>query len=109
MHVHSLGYRTDLIFPCFDGLILDHGNYLVIRTPSNPTFYWGNFLLFADPTGEGDLEEWKALFAREIGTPPEVRHFAFGWDSVQGETGMVQPFLDAGFNLSRSIVLTARQ
>jgi hypothetical protein len=47
MNVKSLGYRTDLIFPTFDGEIIDRGDYLVIRTPKNPTFYWGNFLLFA--------------------------------------------------------------
>jgi GNAT superfamily N-acetyltransferase len=109
MHIHSLGYRTDLIFPRFDGQILDHGDHLVIRTPSNPTFYWGNFLLFADPPGEGDLDRWKALFASEVGVPPQVRHFAFGWDGIQGETGQVGPFLEAGFNLSQSVVLSAQQ
>jgi ribosomal protein S18 acetylase RimI-like enzyme len=109
MEVHSLGYRTDLIFPRFDGQILDRGNYLVILTPSNPVFYWGNFLLFPDPPGKGDLEKWKDIFAREIGTWPQVEHLAFGWDSLQGELGLVQPFLEAGFNLSQNVVLTARQ
>jgi ribosomal protein S18 acetylase RimI-like enzyme len=109
LQIHSLGYRTDLIFPRFDGQILDRGAYLVIRIPTNPTFYWGNFLLFSDPPGEGDLERWKGLFAREIGRPPEVQHFAFGWDGVHGETGVVGPFLEAGFNLNQSVVLIARQ
>jgi ribosomal protein S18 acetylase RimI-like enzyme len=109
MEIRSLGYRTDLIFPRFDGQILDRGSYLVIRTPTNPTYYWGNFLLFADPPGQGDLDHWKAVFAREIGAPPQVGHFAFGWDTVDGETGMVQPFLDEGFNLNQSVVLTARR
>ena len=109
MEIRSLGYRTDLIFPRFDGQILDRGTYLVIRTPANPTYYWGNFLLFADPPGQGDLQRWKVLFAREIGLPPQVGHYAFGWDTVGGETGLVQPFLDEGFNLSQSHVLTARQ
>jgi ribosomal protein S18 acetylase RimI-like enzyme len=107
MEIHSLGYRTDLIFPRFDGQILDRADYLVIRTPSNPTYYWGNFLLFADPPRQGDLGRWKALFAREIGLPPQVQHFAFGWDTVDGETGLVQPFLDEGFNLGQAFVLTA--
>lgn len=56
MQVRSLGYRTDLIFPAFDGQITDRGDYLVVRTPSNPTFYWGNFLLFDRPPGDGDFE-----------------------------------------------------
>ena len=38
MEVKSLGYRTDLIFPAFDGEIIDRGAYLVVRTLSNPTF-----------------------------------------------------------------------
>jgi len=109
MHVHSLGYRTDLIFPAFDGQILDRGAYLVILTPTNPGFYWGNFLLFANPPGEGDLESWKSLFAQEIGAKIRAEHFAFGWDTVNGETGVIQPFLVAGFNLGQSYVLTAQQ
>ena len=54
MDVKSLGYKTDLIFPAFDGEIVDRGDYLVVRTPSNPYFYWGNFLLFPRPPAEGD-------------------------------------------------------
>ena len=36
MQLKSLGNRTDLIFPKFDGLILDRGDYLVIRTHPIP-------------------------------------------------------------------------
>ena len=84
MQIHSLGYRTDLIFPRFDGQLLDRADYLVILTPSNPTFYWGNFILFPDPPGEGDFEKWKGLFAREVAARLPVKHLAFGWDTVRG-------------------------
>jgi hypothetical protein len=47
MNLKSLGYRTDLIFASFDGEITDRGDYLAIRSPTNPDFYWGNFLLFS--------------------------------------------------------------
>jgi ribosomal protein S18 acetylase RimI-like enzyme len=107
MHVSSLGYRTDLIFAAFDGEIVDRGEYLVVRTPANPTFYWGNFLLFAEPPREGDFHLWRTLFAQEIGSLPGIEHQAFGWDTPQGEEGFVQPFLDAGFRLDRGVVLTA--
>lgn len=109
MIIHSLGYRTDLFFPRFDGEVLDYGDHLSVRTPANPTFYWGNFLLFAAPPVEGDLDRWRSLFAQEIGAPPTVRHVAFGWDSVNGETGQVTPFIQAGFTLDDSVVLTARE
>ena len=107
MKVHSLGYRTDLIFPAFDGEIINRGDYLVIKTPSNPSFYWGNFLLFKNPPREGDYLRWRELFAREIGTPPHVEHQAFGWDTTKDQSGFIGPFLDAGYQIERSVVLTA--
>jgi len=109
MNLRSLGYRTDLIFPAFDGEIIDRGDYLAVRSPLNPTFYWGNFLLFAKPPQEGDFEKWRELFGRDIGAPPKVTHLAFGWDSPQGDSGLIEPFLQAGFGVERSVVLTATQ
>jgi len=109
MEVQSLGYRTDLIFPKFDGQILDRGDYLVILTPMNPTYYWGNFLLFPNPPKDGDLENWKAIFSKEIGAQIQAEHFTFGWDTVVGELGEHKPFLDEGFDLCQSIVLSTQQ
>lgn len=108
MEIRSLGYRTDLIFPRFDGEITERDEYWVIRTPSNPHFFWGNFLLYKQPPGAGDYERWCAAFAREIGSQPEVNHIVFGIDTVDGQAGEVQPFLDAGFTLLEMAVLTAQ-
>ena len=43
----SLVDATAMIFHRFEGVVRDRGNYLCITTPGNPTFYWGNYLLFA--------------------------------------------------------------
>jgi GNAT superfamily N-acetyltransferase len=109
MNVRSLGYQTDLIFPAFDGEILDRRHYKVIRTPANPTFFWGNYLLFAEPPQKGDFSNWRDLFAKEIGMPPETQHQAFGWDSTDGDVGAIQPFLNAGFQLNHSLVMTVHE
>ncbi len=109
MKVHSLGYRTDLIFPTFEGDVSDRGDYMVIRTPANPTFYFGNFLLFDKPPSEGDLAKWQELFAEEIGKPPHVQHKAFGWDTTKHDSDVIQPFLESGYHLEESVVLTARR
>lgn len=109
MQIKSLGYCTDLIFAAFDGEIMDRGDYLVIRTPTNPSFYWGNYLLFAEPPGVGDYQRWQSLFAEEIGTRPEVSHQTFGWDSGSGEHGEIAPFLENGFHIEESVVLTTQQ
>ena len=109
MEIRSLGYRTDLFFPKFEGIIQDRGEYLVIRTPSNPGFFWGNYLLFASPPAKGDLERWSVLFDQEISARQETHHMVFGWDSLEGEVGEIQPFLDAGFQLAENVVLAAEQ
>ena len=109
MKVKSLGYRTDLIFPNFDGEIIDRGDYLVIRTPANPGFYWGNFLFFSTPPGESSFKEWRDLFAQELGVPPQTKHQTFGWDSPDGELGVIQPFLQVGFRLVSEVVLTSSE
>ena len=105
MHLRSLGFRTDLIFPTFDGRIVDRGDYLVVWTPSNPTFYWGNFLVFQEAPVEGDLVRWRRLFAEEIGEPLQASHETFGWDSPESSVGLVEPFLEVGFSLVKSRVL----
>ncbi len=107
MRFRSLATRTDMIFPSFEGEILDRGEYWVVRTPSIPTFYWGNTLLFRQPPGPGDEIRWPDLFAEEIGRPPAVRHQTFGWDSPQGELGSAEAFVPLGFSMMQDSVLAA--
>jgi GNAT superfamily N-acetyltransferase len=107
MEIRSLAWRTDLIFPRFEGLVEDRGGYRVVRTPDNPGFYWGNFLLFAHPPTADSLPEWTRIFEREIRAVQPAPHLAFGWDSPTGEPGAVEPFRAAGFILGENAVLTA--
>jgi len=77
-----------------------------VRTPGNPTFWWGNFLLFQHAPGPGDLERWMALFDEEIAREqPESRHRAFGVD-VRERLALPPDFAAAGFALNEATVLT---
>jgi len=102
----SLGWRTDLIFARFDGEVTDRGSHVCVRTPGNPTFWWGNFLLFQHAPGAGDLERWMALFDEEIAArQPASRHRAFGID-VRERLVLPPDFAAAGFELNEATVLT---
>lgn len=107
MQVRSLAYRTDLMFVAFDGVLTDRGDYLVVRSPLSPSFYWGNFLMFPRAPQPGDFERWRLLFLREIGSPPKFEHQAFGWDGTDGHAGYVGPFVAAGFRLEHTVALTS--
>ena len=102
----SLGWRTDLIFARFDGRVTDRGSHLRVLTPANPTYWWGNFLLFQHAPGPGDFERWMALFDEEIASrQPASRHRAFGVD-VPGRLALPNEFAAAGFELNEATVLT---
>ncbi len=102
--IHSLGYKTDLFFRGFEGEVLEREQYTVIRTPKNPTFRWGNFLLFKHAPSKADLEPWLAAFALEH---PNAPHIALGWDDPEN-AGDVTAFTQAGFEFDQSIVMSAK-
>ena len=109
MTVRSLGYRTDLFFVHFDGEVLDRGDYVVARSPLNPTHYWGNFLVLPHALRPGELAGWRKVFAEEVGRPPTTQHVALAIDLPEAEVGDLAGVLEPGFETMRSVVLTSRQ
>src|SRR3954467_15900978 len=84
--------------------VADHGDYLVVETPTNPSFYWGNFLLLAQPPTSGTAGRWLDAFRTEL---PTAEHVAIGIDGVDGQTGDLTELLAAGLEPAPSIVLPA--
>jgi GNAT superfamily N-acetyltransferase len=103
----ALGFRSELIFHRADGEVIDcraeHG-CRVIRTASNPTYYWGNYLLFEQAPRLGDEARWPALFERLIAaTQPESTHRAFGW--MEDAPGDISGFLADGYTQNNATVM----
>ncbi len=104
MQLRSLGLSSDLAL--IDGEILDRGSYLVVRSPQEQNYYWGNLLVFAQPPAAGDLQRWESLFASEFEDLPGVKHRTFTWD-VANERGDTADFVSAGYRSEHTVVLTA--
>lgn len=63
MHELPLGWATDIAVLAHSGSRVENrGNHLVVRTPANPTFHWGNCLLVTDPDAVDDAQRWVELF-----------------------------------------------
>lgn len=107
MKLRSLAQRTDLIFRRAQGRVTDCGEYLLIETPGNPGFFWGNYLLFSHAPREGDYKKWRALFDKHFSHIPEVRHCSFGWDATEEDWGVFAPFKKAGFKPDPGDVMLA--
>lgn len=106
MDIASLAFRTDLAMLQHSGsLVEDRGTHLVVRTPDNPAYWWGNFLLLpAAPADADEARAWLATFETEL---PEARHRTFGVDGRDGRADDLAPFAELGLSTEWSSVLTA--
>jgi len=107
MHVLSLGLRTELALRRYAGSVVeDRGDHLVVRTPDNPTYWWGNCLVLPTaPPDEPAAQRWLATFEREL---PEAEHRTFYVDGVDGSVADLEPFAALGVTPEPSVVLTAQ-
>jgi hypothetical protein len=104
MRVTSLGFRTDVALRVLEGgQVTDRGDYLVVRSPANPDFWWGNFIVMSAPPTVGSAGAWLAAFAAEF---PAARHVALGVDSTDYAAVIPDEFPAAGLQPQRGTVLT---
>jgi ribosomal protein S18 acetylase RimI-like enzyme len=105
MQIESLAFRTDMALLEHGGSeVEDHGSHIVVRTPDNPAYWWGNFLLFPAAPAREDVPEWDALFT---GAFPDARHRAYGVATAHGTRDDLSALEEAGLNVEASTVMTA--
>jgi ribosomal protein S18 acetylase RimI-like enzyme len=103
--IPSLAFRTDLALARLAGSeVEDHGEYVAVRTPDNPDYYWGNYLLLPHAPTADEVPEWEALFAR---TFPQCRHRSYGVATAHGTRDDLAAFAAAGLETDASSVMTA--
>lgn len=106
MDIEGLGWRTDLALLEISGSVLeDRGDHVVVTTPDNPTFWWGNFVLLAGPPADAaDARQWIGVFEACF---PSARHRTFGIDGTSGTAADAAAFHDLGLGVDVSSVMTA--
>ena len=59
-----LSWHTDIAVLVASGsAVEEHADHLVVRTPADPTYDWGNFVMVTDPATVDDAARWEAVFA----------------------------------------------
>lgn len=101
----SLVWATDLDVLPLDRVIERRDDHLLVRSPSNPTHYWGNFLLFDEPPVAGVGPGWEKLFDAEVDRQVGG-HRTFAWDSQDGSLGSAcEEFVARGYDLEQTVGL----
>ena len=107
MHIRSVGLATDLELAATRGVITDRGGYLVVATPGDHDYYFGNMLVLPAAPQVGEVAYWSRKFAEEF-PEPTIRHVTLRWDGVTGDTGATDELVAAGFTVETNAVLSAR-
>lgn len=79
---YSLLTRTDLEMTAVDGVVDSLESCIQVRSPENPGYYWGNYLLLPEPPEANQLESWVDLFRDRFQSYREVEHVLLRWDGA---------------------------
>lgn len=110
MVITSQGINSDLIFVRYNGVINDHNTCIEARTPHNPEYYFGNFLIFGAPPKAGEVDAWESRFEKVFSDNPLITHKTFCWSPEHKLTSDVkEKLLQRGYEIDRVSVLGARK
>jgi GNAT superfamily N-acetyltransferase len=97
------GWATDLaILEHCGSTVEDRGDHLIVRTPRNPDFHWGNCLFVTDEDPVGDAGRWVMTFQSAF---PEATWVAIGLIRMPDDQ---DARVAQGLDLERDDVLTTR-
>ena len=103
--VESIGWRTDVALRELEGAeIVASEENLVIRTPENPDYRWGNFLLLAAAPRPGEADRCVRKFTAAF---PDAGYVAIGFDRPPTTPETLEEFVSLGLRVDVDTVLTA--
>lgn len=78
---------------------------MVVKTPSRPNYFWGNYLVMPEPPAPGALKNWISVYGSEFDYKKQG-FMTFAVDAPSGEMGAAQEFREFGFRCYTNKVLT---
>lgn len=103
----NLGLATDLLLHTETGMVESRDDYIVVRTPDAPEYFFGNMLVLQQRPAESDLKRLEHQFAQFVGTPPLIAHRTFAWPESVGSVVTLDAFVEQGYDATVCRVLAA--
>jgi GNAT superfamily N-acetyltransferase len=101
MEIHSIARMTDQMIAKHTSEVIDRKDYVVIKTIDNPTYRWGNYILFSKAPKDSDAEQWPAIYREEFKDFESINHMTFTWDTATETRGATKRFTEQGFKLEQ--------
>jgi hypothetical protein len=100
--IKHLGLKSSFIAGQLSSLITHKAGYSVVRTPSRPDFFWGNYLIFHEKPTQNNSLEWIDCYKGEFDLNKQ-RFMTITWDS--SDKGDLSELVKLGFELETQEVL----
>lgn len=101
--LHSLALQSETALWATRGAIVSRLGYWVVRTPSDPSYFYGNLLLLPEAPLAETIPLWQARFAEEFaGT---VQHTTLWWDTGVLGPEALRELIHRGFTVQTTDVL----
>lgn len=81
-------------------------DHLIVRTPANPGFHWGNFVLAGEAWVDRPLADLVGVFQT---AHPTAGHVAIGVDGLDGRVWGNDEVGECGLEVESSVVMTATE
>jgi GNAT superfamily N-acetyltransferase len=107
LQVQTIHFRTELMLAGAEGVLMRYPWGICVRTPANPTYYFGNYLLLDAAPQSSDVALWTMTFRSLFADEPRVRHVTLQWDDPTDSVDAFVAYADAGFELEETITLVA--
>ncbi|RXJ70613.1 hypothetical protein CS022_22850 [Veronia nyctiphanis] len=106
-HSHSIAQQSESIFHRFSGIVTHKDGYTLVKTPSNPTYFGGHYLILDSPPEADKFTHWEQTFRNEL---PDSEHLLLSWRCPDNQEDIdVSYFSGKGYDISHSVYLTAKQ
>ncbi len=100
---HSLALQSETAIWATRGSIVPRLGYWVVRTPSDPTYYYGNLLLLPEAPLAETIPLWQARFAQEFAGA--IQPTTLWWDTGELSPAARREFINRGFTVETTEVL----
>jgi len=107
MNSLSLGFKSEYIISQLECELIERDDYIVMRTPANPIYYFGNLLALKTPLQNNTKKQWSAIFQNEFADMPEVTHETYSWVQPNADlTESIKAFTDANYEYEEMHILS---
>lgn len=103
----NLGLATDLLLHTETGIVESRDDYIVVRTPGAPEYFFGNMLVLRQRPSASDLKLLEHDFGQLVGIPPLIAHRTFAWPENADSEVTLDAFLERGYDATVCRVLMA--